>query len=236
MSEFKYTEDELLQKILKEGYKFPISSSDDNLKNKKIDYKVLMLMTFLSNRKTEEDTSEDGKEELWRYLYRNKLVEYQDLVEGISKNKLETIIKTIRKMEKLDCNVINLRKSDKNEIVYDINYSKNGKEYITIETKIMETLIHSFNSNAIKVYVLMKWACRKGEIQLTRSWILEKIGLNNNSGINLRLITNITDELACGGYINKSTKRLSGNKTICKYEVNSLDNWIKIREKNKNRD
>lgn len=228
---FKYTDKELLEKILNENYKFPITSSKSNLQNKQLDYRILMLMTFMSNRQTESDFTETGTEELWRYLYRNKLKHYQSLVENMSKTKLNTIFKTIKKMEKLDCKVINVRKTEANEIVYDINYTNNGREYITIETKIMEALIHSFNSNAIKVYVLLKYMCRNGRRKISRNWIIEQIGLSSNSGLNYTLITNITNELHLGKYIVKQTVPSIDGKTVTYYEVNSFDKWKSEREK-----
>ena len=230
---FKDTQDELMYKILKEGNKFPITSSKQNLMNKKIDYKVLLLMTLLSNKQLEEDIDGNGQE-LWRYLYRNKLTHYQELVENISKNKLETIIKTINKMAKLDCRVVNIRKTEGNDIVYDINYTNNMREFVTIDTKIMEALIHSFNSTAIKVYVLLKYMCRNGKKKITQKWLIEQIGLSSKSNNNYSIITSITDELACGGYVNKYTVS-NDNRTVNYYEVNSLEEWKNIRLKNKNR-
>lgn len=230
MNKFKYTEEELMSKILNEGYKFPISSSNDNLSNKKIDYKVLMLMTLLSNRKTEQDTCEDGKEELWRYLYRNKLIEYQGLVEETSKNKLKSIFKTIKKMENLDCNVIDVRKTDKNEIVYDINYSKNGKEYTTIETRIMQSLINTCNSNAIKIYIILRYKCRNGRRMLTQNWLIQQIGLSPKSKNNYQVITDITDMLHLCGYINKETKFTENKNSVNYYKVNSMSEWNRIRK------
>ena len=69
--------------------------------NKQVDYKVLMLMTLLSNVQLHKDALDTGNEERWRNLYRNKLKEYKDLVESLSKTKLNSIYKTIKKMESL---------------------------------------------------------------------------------------------------------------------------------------
>ncbi len=131
-------------------------------------------------------------------------------------------------MEKLDCKVIAVRKTEGNEIVYDINYGT--REYVTIETKIMEALIHSFNSNSIKIYVLLKYMCRDGKKKITQEWLLKQIGLSSDSKNNRQMLSDITTELHCGGYINKETISVEGNKIINYYEVNSLDEWKSIRK------
>lgn len=228
--EFKYTDEELLESILRNNNKFPISSSKDNLKNKKVDYKVLMLLTLLSNKNTDDEIMETGEDEKWRYIYRNKLSYYQDLVEDLSNNKLNTIFKTIKKMEKLDCKVINVRKTEDNNIVYDINYSNNGREFITVETRIMQSLIHTCNSNAIKIYIILRYLCRKGKKQVSQKWLIDQIGLSEKSKNNYQIITDITDTLHLCGYINKEIKVIDNKNTINVYEVNNFENWKKIRK------
>ena len=228
MRVFKYDEENLMRSILKESNNFPITSAKENLMNKKVDYKVLMLMTLLSNVQLHKEALETGNEERWRYLYRNKLKEYKDLVESLSQTKLNTVLRTIKKMEKLDCKVIAVRKTEGNEIVYDINYGT--REFVTIDTKIMEALIHSFNSNVIKIYVLLKYMCRDGKKKITQEWLLKQIGLSSDSKNNRQMLSDITTELHCGGYINKETISVEGNKIINYYEVNSLDEWKSIRK------
>lgn len=228
MEVFKYDEENLMRSILKESNNFPITSAKINLMNKQVDYKVLMLMTLLSNVQLHKDALDTGNEERWRYLYRNKLKEYKDLVESLSKTKLNSIYKTIKKMEKLDCKVIAVRKTESNEIVYDINYG--NREYVTIETRIMESLIHSFNSNTIKIYVLLKYMCSKGKKRISQEWMLNQIGLSADSWNNRRLLSDITTELHCGGYINKETVFIDGNKKVNYYKVNSLEEWNSIRK------
>lgn len=227
---FKYDSKELMESIMREGYKFPISSSKLNLSNKGVDYKVLLLLTLLSNRNTDEQICENGQEDAFRYIYRNKLKHYQDLVEDLSNTKLTTIIKTINKMSKLDCKVIGIRKTGYNDIVYDIIYKNNNREYVTIDTKIIKTLIHSFNSNAIKVYILLSYMCKNGKRSISRQHIINEIGLSDRSNNNHQLISDITDELHLGGYINKETKYIDYNDSKCFYEVNNIDNWDRLRK------
>lgn len=227
---FKYDEKELMEKILKDGNKFPISSSNINLKDKKVDYKVLMLLTLLSNRNTDEMIEESGEEDSWRYIYRNKLTHYKDLVESLSNTKLNSIFKTIKKMEKLDCKVIDVRKTNNNDIVYDINYATNGREFVTIETRIMQSLINTCNSNTIKIYVILKFMCRYGKKKITREWLLNQIGLSNRSSNNYQKLADITDILHLGGYINKETRYISCDKSINYYSINSIEEWKELRK------
>lgn len=94
----------------------------------------------------------------------------------------------------------------------------------------MEALIHSFNSNSIKIYVLLKYMCRNGKKKITQEWLLKQIGLSSDSKNNRQMLSDITTELHCGGYINKETISVEGNKIINYYEVNSLDEWKSIRK------
>lgn len=224
----KVDNETLINNILKDSNKLPITSSKICLTDKGVNYKILMLMTLLSNVQLYKDILDTGNEETWRYLYRNKLKECKDLVESLSQTKLNTVLRTIKKMEKLDCNVIAIRKTENNEIVYDINYGT--REYVTIETKIMKALINSFNSNSIKIYVILKYMCRNGKRRITQEWLLNQIGLTSYSKNNRQMISDITTELHCGGYINKETISIEGNKIINYYEVNSFDEWISIRK------
>lgn len=223
--------DDLLNRVINnKNYKFPITSSKTNLMNKKIDFKVLMLMTLLSNKQREDEFMASGEEELWRYVYRNKLIEHVELVESLSKSKIQSIIKIINKMSKLDCNVVNVRKTEQNEIIYDINYTANGKEFVTIETRVMEALIHSFNSTTIKIYILLKYMCRNGKRQITQSWLLNQIGLSDKSHNNYKMLLDITTELHCGGYINRETITTESKQRITYYEINTIDEWMRIRK------
>lgn len=221
---FKYGKEELLESIIGKDYSFPVSSNKSHMMNKKLDYKVIMLLTLLSNKQTEEDAYE-GSIELWRYIYRNKLTNYQELIEEISGSKLNTTFKTINKIIKEKDSVIKLRKTECGDIIYDIVYSTNHREFVIIDTNIMLELIRNFDSSAIKIYVLFCYMCVQKEKQMTQEWILKQIGLSVNNN-NEQKITNITNALAKCGLINKRTITSESKRRITYYKVNSVQEWL----------
>lgn len=216
-------------------YSFPITSSKDNMMNKLLDYKTLSIMTIFSNK---DNTINDGVEEMHRYLYKNKVLENIESIESLSKNKINTIMKNIRKLSKLDNNVV-MATNTPNGIVYYINYTKQGREFVTIKESMLRYLINVSNSNTIKVYILLKYLCQDKEKNVTREYIAEQIGLSKKSRSNLQEISDITDMLFNTGFINIEQKYVSellsnGNECIKKYNyysVNSYDVWKEKRVK-----
>lgn len=216
-------------------YSFPITSSKDNMMNKLLDYKTLSIMTIFSNK---DNTINDGVEEMHRYLYKNKVLENIESIESLSKNKINTIMKNIRKLSKLDNNVV-MATNTPNGIVYYINYTKQGREFVTIKESMLRYLINVSNSNTIKVYILLKYLCQDKEKNVTREYIAEQIGLSKKSRSNLQEISDITDMLFNTGFINIKQKYVSellsnGNECIKKYNyysINSYDVWKEKRVK-----
>lgn len=113
MIEFKYNNG-YKEVVLNEEDIFKISFEKEHLSNKKIDYHTLMLMTLFSSDHSEDTCSEDG------YVYTNRdvLSDNLELVEDISNKKLNSIFKTIKKMEDLD--IITKSKGYSGSIIYKI--------------------------------------------------------------------------------------------------------------------
>lgn len=174
---------------MKENYSLPISTYEEYLKN--VDYLTYGIITYFSNRtRVDEDNNVSG--DLFRWIYKNKLEKKQEEIEKLSKNKFNTVMRNVRKLAKMDNNLIVARNSD-NGIVYYINYyhMPNGK-FVTIHHEILRFLLNSTNSNTIKTYVFLKYRCANGKTKVTREEIAEAIGLNSNSRNNLTTVTDIT--------------------------------------------
>lgn len=180
-------------------YKLPISSYEEYLKN--IDYMTYGIITYFSN-KTMEDEIVDT-EELYRWVYKNKLIKNSDEIEKLSKNKFNTVMRNVRKLARMDNDLVVARNSD-NGIIYYINYyhMPHGK-FVTIHHEILRYLIDTSNSNVIKAYVFLKYRCANGKTKVTREEIAEAIGLSSDSRNNLTTISNITFSL-CNVLINKT--------------------------------
>lgn len=215
--------------------KLPINSSKQNMQNKKCNYKTLAIMTLYSNMTPNEITLEQGYEELYRFVYENKIKNNIIEIENLSHYKQDTIIRNIRKLAKLNKGLITVVNSPKG-IVYYINYrSEKGGDFVTIEEDILKYLIDTGNSNVIKVYILLKYLCRNGKRAVTNEYIAEQIGLNKNSHKNIQSVINIIKSLVN----NKLIKKYKNNgltfydendnkykyKTINEYELISYNKW-----------
>ena len=178
---------------MKENYSLPISTYEEYLKN--VDYLTYGIITYFSNR-TRPDKDDNDSGDLFRWIYRNKLMEKQEEIEKLSKNKFNTVMKNVRKLAKMDNNLVVARNSD-NGIIYYINYyhMPNGK-FVTIHHEILRYLIDTSNNNVIKTYVFLKYRCANGRTKITREEIAEAIGLNPICRNNLTTISNITLSLS----------------------------------------
>lgn len=199
--EEQYKDDE--EKIIR----FPISSSEVNMKDKKCDYKTLAIMTLYSSKNKYEDH---------RYIYKNHILLNKDEIESLSKNKINTVCRNIKKLCKLSNGLIEAKNTE-NGIVYLINYKdENNRKYVIIEEKILRLLLDGCSSNTIKTYILLKYRCATGETKITRADIAGNIGLSVNSESNLTTITNIILIL----------ERLNLIKVKKQYEVTLKDDGI----------
>lgn len=175
----------------KDGYYLPISSYEEYLKN--IDYMTYGIITYFSNRTVADEGFDSG--EMFRWIYKNKMIEKQEEIEKLSKNKFNTVMKNVRKLAKMENNLVIAKNSD-NGIVYYINYytMPHGK-FVTIHHEILRYLLNVSNSNVIKTYVFLKYRCKNGKTKVTRHEIAEAIGLSVNSNNNLEAIGDITMSL-----------------------------------------
>lgn len=166
-------------------YKTQMNTENNIIGDKKMDYKTFAIAMLYSKY---------NNQNVWHFLYEKTLDENQMEIEGLSKNKINTIKRNIRKLEKLDNHVIQ-RKIYDNEIVYLLfPQSVEGKYYVLIEDDILRVLVNTTNSNVIKTYCILKYLLAKGEKTITREFLLEKIGLTTYEK-NLKMMTDILDTL-----------------------------------------
>lgn len=217
--------------------KLPINSSKKNMQNKKCDYRILGLMTLYSNRTPSEISLDEGYEEIYRYIYKNKIEDNMEEIEILTNNKRDTIIRNIKKLAKSSNGLI-IATNSPNGICYYIHYAKDNN-YVIIEEDILKTLVNATNSNVIKVYILLKYLCRNECKEIHRAYIAEQVGLSTNRN-NLRIISDITYVLERLKLIKVKreykTILLDNGKEqytqVNKYEVCTYDEYIKQKNKN----
>ena len=211
-------------------YNVPMNSSKENMKNRNCDYKTLAIMSLYSKFTPIEKQIEDGVDEQYIYLYRNKILESKDEIEEISKWKIKTVLNNMRKITMLNSNLITSMVYEDcgyEETYYMIDYSdEEGKEYVTIEKNILKILINIGNSDLIKIYILIKYLSRENARKISREYLAQEIGIENPSKSVLDRISKITSSLAKAGLIEK--KYISeGCKTQIYYRIIPLNEFKK---------
>lgn len=178
--------------------KFPISTDEENMKNKKCDYNTYSLMTLFSKY---------TKGENHRYITEDDLILNQSKIEEYSKNKFDTVKRNIKKLSKLEGNLV-VAKIINGKTTYIINYkNKDGRKYVTVEEEILKTLLNDLKSSTIKVYMLLKYRCNtKTFTRIIKESINNNIGLNSDSGKNKKELNKTLDLLRDIDLIEKYTK------------------------------
>jgi hypothetical protein len=213
--------------------KFPITSNEKYLKDKKCNYKILGLLTLLSKH---------TKGENHRYIYHKDVMLNKDMLETLSGNKMDAIIKTIKKLIKLEGDLI-IAKTTENGIIYQINFlDKNGRKYVLIEEKILKKIMTFTNNNVLKVYILLKYRCGYDGRIITRDDICTNIGLSPKSHKNLQVITQMLTGLEQVGLIeinNIYDKILKDGKEqmrkLLKISIVKYEDWEKFESKSKDK-
>jgi hypothetical protein len=209
----------------------PISSFKDYMES--IDYKTYAIITLFSKYNNGEN--QFGDYECSRYIYKNNIINNQEEIEKLSKNKLNTVLRNVRKLAKMDNNLV-VAINTPNGIAYCINfYVPEHGYYVLIPEKVLKFLIDTGNSDTIKTYVYLTYRCHgKEEEKVKRESIAKAIGLSPNSHSNLQTISNITTSLHNNGLITKQYKydqiyEDGREKTIqnCYYKINSYQDFIK---------
>ena len=236
----------------KEGWNCPMNT--EYIKDKKMDYETLGLITLYSNYKSETVCEEEGLSisdvEYHRYIYEkgsNSINSNMKNMEKISKNKRRNIKRNIKKLTECNNRVVEVCSDINGNIYYKINPYANNNEgmgkFVVINNKMLEYLIHTGNSNMIKTYCMIKvllWDDKNKcyiKRQLTRDFLLKQIGLST-SGKNLTMMGDILKSLVANGYIKRDRfiyQQTVNGEIITKdtyiYEMVSDDEWFKNYKK-----
>ena len=236
----------------KEGWNCPMNT--EYIKDKKMDYETLGLITLYSNYKGEVVCDNEGlsisEVEYHRYIYEkgsNSINSNMKNMEKISKNKRRNIKRNIKKLTECNNRVVEVCSDINGNIYYKINPYANSNEgmgkFVVINNKMLEYLIHTGNSNMIKTYCMIKillWDDKNKcyiERQLTREFLLKQIGLSE-SGKNITMMGNILKSLVANGFIKRKkithVKEINGEsivKTNYIYELTTDDEWFKYYKK-----
>ena len=236
----------------KEGWNCPMNT--EYIKDKKMDYETLGLITLYSNYKGEVVCDNEGlsigEVEYHRYIYErgsNSINSNMKNMEKISKNKRRNIKRNIKKLTECNNKVVEVCSDINGNIYYKINPYANSNEgmgkFVVINNKMLEYLIHTGNSNMIKTYCMIKillWDDKNKcyiKRQITRDFLLKQIGLST-SGKNLTMMGDILKSLVANGFIKRKkithVKEINGEsivKTNYIYKLTTDDEWFKYYKK-----
>ena len=236
----------------KEGWNCPMNT--EYIKDKKMDYETLGLITLYSNYKSETVCEEEGLSisdvEYHRYIYEkgsNSINSNMKNMEKISKNKRRNIKRNIKKLTECNNRVVEVCSDINGNIYYKINPYANSNEgmgkFVVINNKMLEYLIHTGNSNMIKTYCMIKvllWDDNNKcyiKRQITRDFLLKQIGLSNCEK-NLQQMTDILKSLTANNFIkrekNVNVTEVNGEgvvRIMYTYEVVDDEEWFKYYKK-----
>jgi hypothetical protein len=217
--------------------RFPISSEQEYMKDKKVNYLNYCILVYFSNYQDIQDTFENGNYDCHRYIYEDKILKNKDAIEHYSKTKIQTFIRNAKKIANLsNGEMVFVTKTDEGKIVYKI---EKPNKFILIEEKILRILINFCSTNAIKTYVFLKWKCRERGCIISRKEICENIGLSSTGERQLQEITDITKGLQKLGLIKRKTitnvsiDGESYNRSTY-YELSTFEDWEEYWESEKN--
>lgn len=184
-----------------------LSIDISELSDKHFNYKILAIMSLYS-------TPQNGH----MVLNRDVLFDYTNEIEQLSNLKLNTILRSIRKLAVKD----NLVKQYRDELGY-MYYSITTNQCVSINKDILKQLINIGDNNLIKTYLFLLSQCSKFEKKaIPNQLITQNIGLSPTSNNSLQAITNSTNKLNELGLIQKTRQTFMDNgmpKTFNKYLI-----------------
>lgn len=218
--------------------KFPISSEQKYMRDKKVNFLNYCILVYFSNYQGDyEIRNFEGTFDTHRYIYEDKILKNKSEIEHYSKTKIQTFIRNAKKLATIsNGEVVSVRKTNEGKIVYQI---EKPNKYILIEEKILRVLINFCSTNAIKTYVFLKWKCRENGCIISRKEICENIGLSSTGERQLQEITDITKGLQKLGLINRKTTTgisVDGkdyNRSTY-YELVSFEKWERYWDSEEN--
>lgn len=212
------------------SYLVAMPTRSNEIANKEYDYRDIAFLQCHSNFENVDNGF--GRNVLYgeTYTYHNKL-DFEDF--NLKDNS--TFRKRITRMIKIEDSLLALEKV-KGEVIYRIEYAKEGKYFVTVPYPILKTLVKEAKSNTIKVYCFLCYQLKDAPKQLSQEFIAKGVGLSRVATIReileyLEKVGLITRELLP---VNIDVEKGSNRRTICstkeyKYGLVKLNNWKRFR-------
>lgn len=158
----------------------PLCTSSIIMADKSFPMRLYAKLTLDSNYNS-------NKKEEHRYIYHSKIRSegfQQDLQEmNISKSTYTRQIKKLREYNEL----VDMQETQ-DGVVYKLHYRNIGSgKFVCIRQDVLQELLKETNDTAFKIYLILLYALRDNdsnryiEKQITREWLLNKLGLKSSS-------------------------------------------------------
>lgn len=215
-------------------FKVPMPTRAKEIQNKEYDYQVLGFIQCHSNFENMQDYGYSRNDFYGEtYTYYNKLD-----FGGYGMKNNSTYSKKIAKMLKIDDSLINTEiRFD--ELVYKIDYAKEGKYFVTIPQPMLKELVTCTKSNVIKTYCVLCYMLQDGAKQISNVKLRELTGVSSDNTMDT-----ILKVLVKLGYIKRTLKPLGKTKVskdgcrMVEYLINeyeytlcSYDEWKQLTNK-----
>ena len=150
-------------------YFVAMPTRNSELYNKDYDYQVLGFIASHSNFDNAKDAGYDKNifyGETWTYFNKLDFGGY-----GMKNNS--TFEKKIKKMLDIDDSLLSIENRH-GELIYRIDYAKEGKYFVRIHHEILKALIKGTNKDVIKLYCWFSYMLLDGNKQISEGFIAEK--------------------------------------------------------------
>lgn len=200
-------------------FELPVPTYD---MSKKIDFRVIIALLLRSNANTKTDD--------YRYI------PFSRINKKAICEECNICMRTLKsKLKYLEEKRILTTKNTNRGLIYKINYSLDGKYYVTIPHKILRKLLLSKNKDIIKVYILLKVQCDilNNTKPMSNAYLCSLLGysVKNNRNIdNMGKWTNTLEEL---GLIDKNKYRIYHENENGKRVILKTDTYYTIKKLHK---
>ena len=189
---------------------------------KDMDFSILISLLLRSKLEKEE-----GSYRYINYSYIDK--------DGICEECKISKATLSRKLKYLEDKNILTPKNTENGLIYIINYSRDGRHYVTIHHRILSKLIRNTNKYAIKLYILLKMQCDIfNNNPMSNAYLCKQLGYATSSQRNLDKVGSMANLLVEHGFIDKVKNRIydknkDGKSVIIRtdtyYRLNSIETF-----------
>ncbi len=187
--------------------------------SKKIDFSVIVALLLRSNSNNKTDS--------------HRYIDFSRIDKNAICKECNICMRTLKtKLKYLEEKNILATQNTSRGLIYIINYSKNGKYYVTINHKILRKLLLHTNKNVIRVYLLLKIQCDilYNKRPMSNAYLCSLLGYPTNNNRNIDDMGKWTNTLVELDLIEKNQHRVYHENHVGKRVVLRTDTYYTIKK------